>query len=287
MKVSFCVAIILKAFITTILQKRACSIKPIALGVLCGAFAVAIDLFTLHALPIVVYISAEALPIIVGIVYESVWGCKQLQTKSGPTPDIHPLLPRWAIVLLLLLTSCTSIFTVVENRDDVESWWDENILVYVLVVIQLSIVLISTLSTFKENHTYKCVDEENTTSKDIQVWSKNSQLSRIARIGFCGTVMSISAQAFLSWLLIQDFDHVEFNDTVVLFMLLGITSLPYFARFKRESYRPDFYFGMLGMMQLFSWSCISIIDNAFIHHTEWHDYVAPIVAMLVLLLAVF
>ena len=141
----------------------------------------------------------------------------------------------------------------------------------VLGAVQLAIAAIGNFATFEEQHTYVCVEEAGT--RNVKKWGKTTQLSRVARIGFCGTIMSVAAQGFLRWALAPH--QISLDPTAVLFVLLGITSLPYLASYKRESYRPDFYFGMLGMTQLFSWCCISLMDNAFMHRTTVYDYILP------------
>ena len=268
---AFWLAVSLKVFVQTALQKKACH-ERLLIGIPCGVLAICVDVFTLHELPIVVYISAESLPIALCLVYE------QLFVPRRPEfPTLVPLLNAWLAGFLLLATASYSIFMAVDPRVDVEKWWQQDGLVVALVLVQCANYAISHTCQFNETQHYVHVPESpEPVVREISIWDKKAQLARILRIGFASTITSTAAQGFLRWLrwsLKQDV--FQFNTSALLFAALGCLSLPYLASCKREAFRSDFYFGMLAMSQLFSLSCVSVLNGVFIQQYQWYDFLLP------------
>lgn len=282
MAVSFWIALCLKCILQTILQKKA-SEKCLIVGIPCGLLSVVIDVFALHELSLVVYMSAESIPIALCLVYEAL-----KVPASAEYPVVVPLLNRY-LVGVLLITTAAGIALRSSETDVVEQWWRSRALLVTLLLLHCAIWAISFAFKFKNEQIYMIVSStelKTPHARTVAVWGKRSQFARIVRIGISSAIASTAAQAFLrlvDWSLKHE--HFPWEPSDILFVLLGISSLVYISKFKRECFRSDFYFGMLAMNQLFSLSCISILDGMFIHKSDkWH-FVQPTIIILTMFLA--
>jgi len=279
-------AVILKVVLQVFLQKTACE-KPLLIGMPCGTLAIAIDVFALYELPLVVYVSAESLPLACCLVYESLHFPMRSKCSS-----LKPLLSRFFAGLMLLVTAVSTAMATV--REDFVLWWKSTSLLLTLILIQCVTFLISFTVILEKKQEYVMVHSTDPRApctpqtKIVRVWDKKSQFARVARIALSSCVASTAAQAFLRWMQYSlENDFFQWDLFAISFIILGSTSILHVAKFKRECFRNDFYFGMLAMTQLLSLSSISIIDAIFIHKSELIDFVQPMLIIAAMLLCLF
>jgi hypothetical protein len=214
----------------------------------------------------------------------------------------HPLLHRGVVAVLLALALVYSILEALFYGTQVNAWWENESLLLCIAGLHLLAALITGLISFSEDWHYVKIAEQpgmpqerpssgpgapaaQPSTHTVQKWDPRTQLFRVVRIGLYSTIMTISAQAALHWIVDSvQLGKLTFDWRLLLYVVFAFLSFPSILFYRRECYRRDFYFGMLAMVQLFTLCSVAIVDRIFVHEPRGVDFILPLIVLVLFVL---
>jgi hypothetical protein len=240
------------------------------------AFALAIDATSVYYLPAAVYASADALPVVLGLLFEEF-------RPRDPCPSLRPLISRCQVAVLLSLACAYAVVVAVKRPDVSYQMWENSSAVALLCVLQAGVFFGSFLFS-RAGHVDVHVTQgdrgqySTTHTHLIRPWTPLMQLWRVVCMGSAYTVMVVSAKIVMQWVRWSLANSgVAYSSNSVLLLLLTLSSFAVFGVLRRESYRSDFYYGTTGMVHLFSICSTFLVDAVFLYELSAEYFIGPAV----------